>query len=78
MKLFINIKQQGLEGIIQYNSYAPDNVITKVKAYQYAICKIVSIRKEKFGLGLQLNDKYVGLLEYPPQKNLIQQFHPIK
>lgn len=84
-QLFLNIKQQGLEGIVQYNSDAsyyldsrPLDVITKIKAYQFAICDVVSIRKNRFGWGLQMNDKYVGLLEFPPQRALIQQFHSIK
>jgi len=78
------MQQQGLEGIVQYNGNAtyhldsrPQNVIVKVKAYQYATCQISSIRKSEFGWGLQMDGKYVGVIEFPPPKEFIQAFRSI-
>lgn len=83
--LFQRAKDLGLEGICQYN---PDASIildarsefhfVKVKAYQYITCQIVSIRlKGGFGWGLSINDKYVGILEFPPKPDVIQAFYKI-
>jgi ATP-dependent DNA ligase len=81
--IFLKAKQLGLEGIVQYNPNAlyyldsrPKDVIVKVKAYQYAICQISSTRRNgKFGWGLTMNGKYVGVMEFPPQTDAIRAFN---
>ncbi|MDN8593139.1 DNA ligase [Paenibacillus sp. 11B] len=84
LQLFLGVKQQGLEGIVQYNSDAPyflnsrpKNVITKIKAYQYVTCQVSATRKGAFGWGLQLNGKYVGVLEFPPHRDILSKFHHV-
>lgn len=76
--LFSNVKEQGLEGIVQYNTSSPyylnsrpKDVITKIKVYQLATCQVSSIKKSTFGWGLQIDGKYVGTLEFPPHRDII-------
>ncbi|RUS44956.1 DNA ligase [Cohnella sp. AR92] len=83
-QLFTNVQQQGLEGIVQYNANStyhldsrPQDVIVKIKDYQYVTCQVSSIRKNSFGWGLQLEGKYVGVIEFPPHRNVIRAFHTI-
>jgi DNA ligase 1 len=86
--LFLRAKELGLEGICSYNgnpgpkSYyyldsRPKDVWVKTKAYQYATCQVTSIRKNKFGWGLSINGKYVGVLEFPPPTSVTQEFYKI-
>lgn len=86
--LFSKAKELGLEGICSYNgkpgpsSYyyldsRPMNVWIKTKAYQYANCQISSIRKNKFGWGLSINGRYVGVAEFPPPKSILSEFHKL-
>ncbi|MFC5470839.1 hypothetical protein ACFPPD_19300 [Cohnella suwonensis] len=76
-QLFQYTKDNGLEGTVNYNgtigpkSYyymdaRPDNVWVKTKNYQHAVCQISAIRKGKFGWGLMIDGRYVGVLEFPP------------
>jgi bifunctional non-homologous end joining protein LigD/DNA ligase-1 len=83
--LFLKAKQMGMEGIVQYNPNAsyyldcrPKDVILKVKAYQYAICQISSIRRNgQFGWGLTMNGEYVGVMEFPPNTDAIRAFNKV-
>ena len=84
-ELFKNAAALGMEGICQYNPSGlyhldcrPKNTIHKIKAYQYAICQIGSIRNDTFGWGLYQNGKYVGVTEFPPSKEILRQFHVVK
>ncbi|MEN1990752.1 hypothetical protein [Paenibacillus hubeiensis] len=82
LQLFLRVKQQGLECIVQYNSDAPyflnarpKDVITKIKVYQYVTCQVSATRKGVFGWGLQMDGKYVGIVEFPPHRNILSKFH---
>ncbi|OXM14672.1 hypothetical protein CGZ75_17325 [Paenibacillus herberti] len=46
----------------------PSGVWVKTKAYQYADCRIPSIRKDSFGWGLDLDGRQVGMFEFPPDR----------
>ncbi|WP_103108507.1 ATP-dependent DNA ligase [Brevibacillus reuszeri] len=84
--LFARAKELGLEGICSYNTNSgpkshyyldsrPSDVWVKTKAYQYVTCQISSIRKSKFGWGLSINGKYVGVLEFPPTAAITKDFY---
>jgi ATP-dependent DNA ligase len=80
--LFLKAKELGLEGICQYNPNAhmildarSKNVV-KVKAYQYVLCQVASVRlKGGFGWGLSINGSYVGVMEFPPSSDVIREFN---
>lgn len=83
-KLFLKAKELGLEGIVQYSPEASIQLGTrsknmvKVKAYQYVICQIASTRlKGGFGWGLTINGRYAGVLEFPPNSDVIRAFNHI-
>ncbi|MDC0764906.1 DNA ligase [Brevibacillus sp. AG] len=84
--LFMRAKELGLEGICSYNvkpggnshyylDSRPGNVWVKTKAYQYAKCQITSIRKSKFGWGLSVDGRYVGMLEFPPSSSIVKEVY---
>lgn len=82
--LFLKAKELGLEGICQYNPDAPvllgkrSKDIVKVKAYQYAVCQVASVRlKDGFGWGLTINGTYVGVIEFPPSSDVIREFNQV-
>ncbi|MCZ1268133.1 MULTISPECIES: ATP-dependent DNA ligase [Paenibacillus] len=84
-ELFKKAKELGLEGVCQYNGDAPmilngrsERHVVKVKAYQYITCQIESVRLQgRFGWGLSVNGKYVGMLEFPPSHDKIRAFNQI-
>lgn len=82
--LFSRAKELGLEGIVQYNPDSlyyldsrPKNTFVKVKAYQYAICQVSSIKKSEFGWGLSINGNYVGMIEFPPSVQVRKEFNKV-
>lgn len=84
-ELFQKAKELGLEGVCQYKGDAPmilngrsERHVVKVKAYQKITCQIESIRLQgKFGWGLSVDGKYVGMLEFPPSLDQIRAFNQI-
>lgn len=82
--LFAKAQELGLEGIVQYRPTAqyyldkrPNDVIVKIKNYQYVDCQICSIRKGEFGWGLMINGSYVGVLEFPPVEAVRREFYSL-
>ncbi|MCY9669583.1 DNA ligase [Paenibacillus alginolyticus] len=82
--LFLKAKELGLEGICQYKPDAPmlldtrSNGIVKIKAYQYVVCQVASVRLNGgFGWGLTINGSYVGVIEFPPPSDAIRALNHI-
>ncbi|MFX3643454.1 MAG: DNA ligase [Candidatus Pristimantibacillus sp.] len=82
--LFLKAKELGQEGIIQYNPDAPVNLnsrswnMVKIKAYQYIICQVSSVRVTGgFGWGLSVDGRYVGMLEFPPSTEVLRAFNQV-
>lgn len=83
-QLFLNAQQQGLEGVVQYRDSSiihlnarPQNAMYKIKAYHSEIFQITSIRTGSFGWGLQQEGRYVGVIEFPPTKEIVRAFRAI-
>lgn len=83
--LFQNVVKIGGEGIVskpsnskyKFGSCSDQNAWYKTKNYQFEIVQVGAIRKSKFGWSLLHNGNYVGILEFPPPKEVSKAFFNI-
>ncbi|WCF11555.1 DNA polymerase LigD (plasmid) [Paenibacillus thiaminolyticus] len=84
--LFKAIVEIGGEGVVskpknsryRFGSCSDHNAWLKTKNYQYEDVYIGAIQKKKFGWSLLLNNKYVGVLEFPPSnKQIASEFYKL-
>lgn len=83
--LFQNVIKIGGEGIVskprnskyKFGSCSDHNAWYKTKNYQFEVVEIGAIRKAKFGWSLFHNGKYVGMLEFPPSKEITTSFFKV-
>lgn len=81
--LFRNVVKIGGEGIVskpsnskyKFGSCSDENAWYKTKNYQFEVVQVGAIRKKKFGWSLLHNDNYVGMLEFPPSKEISRAFY---